>query len=263
MGQIEESKKEQELNGCLGGELQYDPFYTSNIKFYVVVNGVLHHLNLEKAYRLGRKSLQLSRNRSGSMLKRLFDVTFSFSGLVVLFPLFILIGLLIKMDSKGPIFYKGIRVGRFGKPFRIFKFRTMVVDAESIGGTSTPDGDPRITQIGRFLRKYKLDEFPQLINVLSGEMSFVGPRPQVPWAVRLYNDEEKILLSVRPGITDYASIKFSNEGEILHGTKHPDEEYLEKIAPEKLELGLQYVRNCSFWVDLKILVKTIKLLLWH
>jgi len=184
------------------------------------------------------------------MLKPLFDIGVSFVGLVLLSPFLIIIGLLIKIDSKGPIFYKGIRVGRFGKPFKILKFRTMVVDAESIGGTSTPDDDPRITRVGRFLRKYKLDEFPQLINVLRGEMSLVGPRPQVPWAVRFYGDEEKVLLSVRPGITDYASIKFSNEGEILHGAKNPDKNYLEKIAPEKLKLGLQYVKERSFWVDL-------------
>lgn len=191
------------------------------------------------------------------MLKRLFDIIFSFIGLVFLSPLILLISLLIKRDSQGPMFYRGVRLGRDGKPFRILKFRTMVVNAEKLGAASTPEDDLRITKIGKFLRRYKLDELPQLINVLKGEMSFVGPRPQVPWAVELYTDEEKILLSVAPGITDYASLEFSNEAEILRGSTAPDKDYLEKIAPEKLRLGLEYVRTRSLGVDLKILAKTL------
>ncbi|MEW6409354.1 MAG: sugar transferase [Nitrospirota bacterium] len=170
------------------------------------------------------------------------------------------ISILIKKEDKGPVFYRGVRVGRYGKSFMIFKFRTMVINAEKIGGSSTADDDPRITRIGKFLRRYKLDELPQLINVLKGEMSLVGPRPQVPWAVELYSEEEKLLLSIRPGITDYASIKFKNESEILKGSTEPDKDYLEKIAPEKLRLGLEYVKKKSLWVDLKIIFATIKAL---
>lgn len=193
------------------------------------------------------------------MGKRLFDITFSIAGLVMLSPVFVIISILIKRDG-GPVFYRGERVGLRGKLFRIYKFRSMVVDAEKIGGSSTPDDDPRITGVGRFIRKYKLDELPQLINVLMGEMSFVGPRPQVKWAVDLYGEEEKMLLSVRPGITDFASLTFRNEAEILKGSKDPDKDYLEKIAPEKIRLSLEYVKNRSFILDLKIVFITIKTL---
>ncbi|MBI4687077.1 MAG: sugar transferase [Nitrospirae bacterium] len=195
------------------------------------------------------------------LLKRIFDLSISLAGLFLLSPLLLIISLLIKLTSSGPVFYRGVRIGRFGKPFRILKFRTMVENAEKIGGTSTPDDDPRITGVGNTLRRYKLDELPQLINVLKGEMSFVGPRPQVPWAVELYSDEEKLLLSVRPGITDLASIKFRNEAEILKGSKAPDREYLEKIAPEKIRLGLEYVKNRSLVFDIKIIFSTLKALL--
>ena len=190
------------------------------------------------------------------MTKRLFDLILSFLGLFILFPFFVVIAIAIKRDSFGPIFYKGKRIGRFGKPFLIYKFRTMVVNADKKGASSTADDDTRLTKIGIFLRKYKLDELPQLINILKGEMSFVGPRPQVAWAVKLYSDEEKKILNVRPGITDYASIKFSNEGEILKGSSDPDKAYMEKIHPEKMKLGLQYAQNHSLWIDIKILYKT-------
>ncbi len=185
----------------------------------------------------------------------------SSTGLVLLAPVLLSIVVLIKLEAGGAVFYRGIRVGRHGKSFRIFKFRTMVVDAEKLGGPSTADDDPRITRIGKFLRKYKLDELPQLINVLKGEMSFVGPRPEVEQEVRLYNEEEKALLNVRPGITDYASIKFHNEGEILRGSAEPHQAYREKIRPEKIRLGLEYVRDCSFKTDLKVLALTFKTLI--
>lgn len=194
-------------------------------------------------------------------MKSLFDIAASLCGLILLGPGIIFISLFIKLTSPGPAFYRGIRVGRHGENFRIFKFRTMVHNAEKIGGTSTPDDDPRITGIGRFLRKYKLDELPQLINVIKGEMSVVGPRPQVPWAVELYSEEEKELLRVRPGITDLASIKFRNEAEILNGSADPDKDYLEKIAPEKIRLGLEYVKKRSLLLDLKIIFSTVKALL--
>jgi lipopolysaccharide/colanic/teichoic acid biosynthesis glycosyltransferase len=161
------------------------------------------------------------------------------------------------MRDGGPLFYRGKRVGLQGTPFGIFKFRTMVMNAEQLGASSTADDDPRITRVGAWLRRYKLDEVPQLINVLSGDMSFVGPRPQVQWAVDLYTTKEKALLSARPGITDYASLLFRNEGELLRGSKDPDKDYLEKIAPAKTRLGLIYVQTRSFWLDLKILVATV------
>lgn len=191
------------------------------------------------------------------MSKRVFDIIFSFLGLVVLSPVFLVIFTLIKLEDGGPIFYRGLRVGRYGRPFRIFKFRTMVVDAEKLGGSSTPDDDPRITKIGKFLRKHKMDELPQLINVLKGEMSLVGPRPQVSWAVRLYSNEEKeILLSIKPGMTDHASIKFLDEGEILRGSEYPDKDYMKKIHSEKIRLSIEYTKNMSLKTDFKILFKT-------
>ncbi len=194
------------------------------------------------------------------MLKRLFDIIFSAIGLIIISPLLIFSAMVIKLDSKGHVFYRGIRIGRHGKHFKIFKFRTMVMNAEKLGGPSTADDDPRITKTGKFLRKFKLDELPQLINVLMGDMSVIGPRPQVPEDVALYTEEEKKILSVRPGITDWASIKYHNEGEILRGSPDPDQAYIEKIRPGKIKLELEYVRNYSFWVDLKILLKTIKTL---
>lgn len=192
------------------------------------------------------------------MLKRLFDIVVSFLALAILSPLFLIVALLIKLDSSGPVFYMGVRVGRYGKPFWIFKFRTMVMNADKIGPTSTPADDRRITRVGKFLRKYNLDELPQFINVLKGEMSIVGPRPQVLWAVELYNEEEKAILTVRPGITDWATIWVRDEGEILQGSKDPDKDYLEKIWPEKSRLQLEYVRNHSLWIDFKIMLKTLQ-----
>ncbi|KKN31951.1 hypothetical protein LCGC14_0818810 [marine sediment metagenome] len=194
------------------------------------------------------------------MSKRLFDIVFSLIGLTLLTPLLSTIAILIKKQDRGPMLYRGIRVGRYGKLFRIYKFRAMVVNAEKLGGSSTPADDPRITNVGKYIRKYKLDELPQLINVLMGQMSFVGPRPQVPEDVALYTKEEKSILSVRPGITDWASCKYHNEGEILRGSPDPDQAYIEKIRPGKIKLELEYVRNHSFWIDLKILLKTVKTL---
>lgn len=193
-------------------------------------------------------------------MKRLFDIVFSLAGLILLSPLFLIIAVLIKKEDRGPVFYRAERIGKHGTPFKIFKFRTMVVGADRIGASSTAEDDSRITIIGKNLRKYKLDEIPQLLNVLKGDMSLVGPRPQVRWAVDLYSQEQKKhLLSVRPGITDYASIMFHNEGEILKGSTNPDQDYLEKIHPEKVRLGIEYVKHMSFRTDLKILLKTFLL----
>ncbi|MGA8367078.1 MAG: sugar transferase [Candidatus Acidiferrales bacterium] len=196
-------------------------------------------------------------------MKRLMDFGVSLLGLALLSPILLATAILIKLDSRGPVFYRGVRVGRHGNPFRIFKFRTMVVNADKIGGSSTPEDDPRLTRIGSSLRKYKLDELPQLFNVLAGEMSLVGPRPQVSWAVERYSVEEKELLKVRPGITDYASLRFRNEGEILRGSADPDKDYWEKVQPEKMRLSLAYVRNQSFWLDCKILMETVATMLFR
>lgn len=191
------------------------------------------------------------------MMKRWFDMGLSLTSLMLLLPFLLAVAAFTRLEDSGPVFYRGERVGRYGHRFQIYKFRTMVVNADKIGGSSTPVDDPRITWVGRWIRVYKLDELPQLINVLKGEMSFVGPRPQVPWAVELYNEKQKALLTVRPGITDYASIQFRNETEILRGSMNPDKDYLEKIAPEKIRLGLEYVQNHSLWLDLKIIFATL------
>ena len=194
--------------------------------------------------------------RSPTGLKRAFDISFSFIAVILLAPILLVAALAITLHDGGPVFYRGERVGLKGKRFRILKFRTMVLEADKTGASSTPDDDPRITALGRLLRRYKLDELPQLLNVLTGDMSVVGPRPQVPWAVDLYSAAEEALLSVRPGMTDYASIRFRNEGEILKGSADPDREYLKTIAPEKIRLGLLYVHQHSLLVDIRIILAT-------
>jgi len=190
-------------------------------------------------------------------MKRLFDIVISFCGLLLISPLLAACAVWIAFDSPGPVFYRGIRAGRLERPFRICKLRTMVLDAEQIGGAETPANDPRITRAGHFLRKYKLDELPQLLNVLKGEMSLVGPRPEVMEEVIRYRDEEKDLLLVRPGITDWASIKFRDEDEILRSSADPHRAYHELIRPEKVRLGLNYVQHRSFAIDLHILWLTL------
>lgn len=191
------------------------------------------------------------------MIKRIFDIVGAVVGLAAISPLMGWFAWRIKIEDGGAFFYRGLRIGLNGKPFRIYKFRTMVFDADKIGPSSTSEDDPRVTKIGRFLRAHKLDELPQLINVLLGDMSFVGPRPQVQWAVDLYDDKEKTILSVRPGITDYASLLFSNEGEILKGSTDPDKDYMEKIHPLKTKLAMKYVNKHSLFVDVKIIMKTL------
>lgn len=192
------------------------------------------------------------------MTKRLFDIILSFLGLIVTFPLLLIIAFLVKISSPGPVFFKGERIGKNGKPFRIFKFRTMIQNAEKIGGPSTPIDDPRLTKIGKFLKKFQLDELPQLINVLKGEMSFVGPRPEVPFYVNMMTEEQKnIILSIRPGITDLASLWNFHEGKVLKGAEDPEKEYQEKIRPEKIRLQIKYVKEKSFLRDIVIIIKTI------
>jgi len=189
-------------------------------------------------------------------LKRAFDVVLSILGLTVFSPAMAVIWLRMKRESDGPVLYAGRRVGLGGREFNMYKFRSMVVNADRLGGSSTSDDDPRLTAIGRSLRRYKLDELPQLLNVLRGDMSFVGPRPQVPEEVAGYTDAERLLLTVRPGITDWASLRFHNEGEILRGREDPDTAYQRLVRPEKIRLGLEYVRRATMKDDIKILVKT-------
>lgn len=191
-------------------------------------------------------------------MKHVFDFVVSLIGLVLLSPVLILIAVLIRKEDGGPVFYRGQRIGRRGRIFKIFKFRTMVVDAEKRGGSSTADDDPRITRIGRKMRKAKLDELPQLLNVLKGDMSFVGPRPEVKHYVDMYAEDEKAILTVRPGITDWASLWNSDEGAILAGSPDPEKTYMEKIRPEKIRLQLKYVRERSFMTDIKIVFLTLK-----
>lgn len=192
------------------------------------------------------------------MIKRLFDIVFSLLGLILLLPLIGIIALLIKLSSKGPVFYRGLRVGKGEKQFRIFKFRTMVDNAEKLGGPSTAGDDPRLLKIGKILKQYQLDELPQLINVLKGEMSLVGPRPEVPFYVDMLTQEEKkTILSGKPGMTDIASLWNFHESEILKGSLDPEKAYQEKIRPTKIKLQMEYVRNSSFLLDLKIIIKTI------
>jgi lipopolysaccharide/colanic/teichoic acid biosynthesis glycosyltransferase len=191
-------------------------------------------------------------------MKRIFDFLSSLIGLLTFFPFLLIIGLIIKLHDLGPVFYKAPRVGLKGKLFKMYKFRTMVINADKIGASSTTSTDKRITGIGRFLRKYKLDEMPQLINVLIGNMSIVGPRPEVEFFTDLFTEEEKAILSVKPGITDYASVWNSDEGKILEGAEDPDKAYMELIWPDKKRLQLKYVREHTFWIDIKIVFLTLQ-----
>ncbi|MFH1894772.1 MAG: sugar transferase [Patescibacteria group bacterium] len=192
------------------------------------------------------------------MAKRFFDFLFSFLGLIIVSPLLSLISFWIKIDSPGPVFYRGERVGQFGKKFMIFKFRTMVDNADKMGGPSTAGDDPRLTKIGIFLKKYQLDELPQLINVFLGQMSFVGPRPEVPIYVDMMTrDEKNVILSVPQGMTDLASLWNFHESGILEGSQDPEKVYLEKVRPEKIRLQIKYVKERSFWLDIKIIIKTL------
>lgn len=193
------------------------------------------------------------------MMKRLFDIVFSFFGLIFVLPITLILSLSVKIDSPGPIFYRAKRVGRGGKKFIMFKFRSMVVNADKLGGPSTSDDDLRLTAMGKFLRSHNLDELPQLINVLLGQMSFVGPRPEVPSEVATYDEEtKKIILSVRPGMTDLATLANLHEEEILRGAADPHEAYRRLIQPQKLKLAKEYVRIRSFWLDIKIIFLTLK-----
>jgi lipopolysaccharide/colanic/teichoic acid biosynthesis glycosyltransferase len=191
------------------------------------------------------------------MLKRIFDFIFSFIGFIVLLPVFIVISIIIVCDSRGGVFYRQVRVGKNGKDFKLFKFRSMATGSDKKGLLTVGGRDSRITRSGYFLRKYKLDELPQLINVMIGDMSLVGPRPEVRKYVDLYNDEQKKVLSVRPGITDYASIEYSNENELLARSTDPEKTYIEEVMPAKLKLNAKYIAEQGLITDLKIIFRTI------
>lgn len=189
-------------------------------------------------------------------MKRIFDILASGFGLLVLSPIFLIMAIWIKLDSNGPMFYRQVRVGRHNKDFRIFKFRSMRVGSDKGSLVTIGGRDPRITRSGYFIRKFKLDELPQLINVFVGDMSLVGPRPEVRHYVDYWTEEQMHVLDVRPGITDPASIKFRNENELLETAEDPEKYYIEVIMQEKIKLYLEYVEKTSFWYDIKLIFKT-------
>lgn len=191
-------------------------------------------------------------------MKRGFDLFFSFLGIVFFLPLFLLVSIIIKCSSKGPIFYTQTRVGRHNQDFRIFKFRTMYLNADQMGLLTIGDKDSRITGVGYFLRKYKIDELPQIFNVFLGEMSFVGPRPEVRKYVALYSTRHKKVLTVRPGITDLASIEYRNESALLDKQEDSNQFYIDVIMPHKLEINLSYIENRNIFKDIYIIFTTLK-----
>ena len=197
-------------------------------------------------------------------MKRAFDIIVSFLGLLLLSPLLFLVALVIKLDSPGPVFFRQERMGKGFRPFRICKFRTMIYDPTSTGRPITAGQDSRITHIGNFLRKTKIDELPQLINVLRGEMSLVGPRPEVRKFVELFRREYEDILKIRPGITDVASIKYDDEAEILGHATDPEEEYVRRVLPDKIKLARDYVGRSSFLTDLRLILRTLpRLVAWR
>ncbi|GGK29163.1 glycosyl transferase [Yeosuana aromativorans] len=191
------------------------------------------------------------------MVKRLFDVVVSLLGLIILTPILLLIAILIKLDSKGPVLFIQPRVGLHNKDFNIFKFRTMVVESDKKGLLTIGNNDSRITRIGYFLRRYKIDEFPQLINILIGNMSFVGPRPELRQYVNYYHEDDMVVFSVRPGITGLASIAFRNEVELLKNAEDPEQYFIHSIIPEKLKLNKAYIKKRDFFFDLKLIAITV------
>lgn len=193
------------------------------------------------------------------MIKRCFDFIFACFGLVITFPILITFAILIKIDSKGPVLFIQKRVGKNNKDFNIYKFRTMYTKLESKGLLTIGNSDSRVTRLGYFLRRYKIDEFPQLLNVLFGDMSFVGPRPELRHYVNFYKNEDLLILSVRPGITGLASLEFRNEVELLKKAKNPEDYYITTIIPHKLSLNKTYIKNQSIIYDFKLIFKTI----WH
>lgn len=194
-------------------------------------------------------------------MKRTFDIIASGLGLICLSPLFIFLAVWIKLDSKGPVFYRQTRVGRDNKDFRLFKFRSMRPDSDKLGLITVGGRDPRVTRSGYYIRKYKLDEFPQLINVFKGDMSLVGPRPEVRKYVDMYTPEQMHVLDVRPGITSLASIRYRNENDLLAAADDPDRCYIEQVMPDKLAIDLEYVKHASLSTDIRLIISTLRAIL--
>lgn len=199
----------------------------------------------------------LKRHPWGIFLKRIFDIIAALMMLLLLLPIILIVSVLIRLDSEGPIFFKQVRVTQYGKKFKILKFRTMVVNAESIGSQVTLMNDARITKVGARLRKYRIDEIPQLINIFKGEMSFVGTRPEVVKYIEAYTDEMKATLLLRAGLTSEASIKYKDEEEIMTGAEDADRVYIEKVLPEKMKINLRSMENFGFLAELGIMVRTV------
>lgn len=191
-------------------------------------------------------------------MKRIFDVVASGMGLILLTPLFLAVAIWIKLDSRGPVFYRQVRVGKGNRDFRLFKFRSMRPDSDKLGLITVGGRDPRVTRSGYYIRKYKLDEFPQLINVFVGDMSLVGPRPEVRKYVDMYTPEQLKVLDVKPGITSLASIRYRNENEILAAAEDPDKCYVEKVMPDKLAIDLEYVGKANLLTDIKVIFTTFR-----
>ncbi|WP_342448667.1 sugar transferase [Tamlana crocina] len=191
------------------------------------------------------------------IIKRAFDIIFSAIGLIILAPVLLLIAILIKLDSKGPVLFIQGRVGKNNKDFNIYKFRTMRIQSEKGGLLTLGNNDSRITKIGYFLRRYKIDEFPQLINILKGDMSFVGPRPELRYYVNFYNEDDMKIFQVRPGITGLASLKYRNEVELLKAAKDPEAFFIETIIPDKLKFNKEYIKRRNFFFDLKLIALTV------
>ena len=191
-------------------------------------------------------------------MKRLFDIVASGLGLICLSPLFVVLAVWIKCDSRGPVFYRQVRVGKDNRDFRLFKFRSMRPDSDRLGLITVGGHDPRVTRSGYYIRRYKLDEFPQLINVFKGDMSLVGPRPEVRKYVDMYTPEQMRVLSVRPGITSLASIRYRNENEILAKADDPDRCYIEKVMPDKLAIDLEYVDRATLWNDIRLIFSAFR-----
>ncbi|NCA91676.1 sugar transferase [bacterium] len=199
---------------------------------------------------------KVKKKRITRFFKRIFDISAAFIGIAVFLPLFLVVAILISSESKGGVFYRQVRIGKDGKPFRIMKFRTMVADADKKGLAITVGADSRITKTGKFLRASKIDELPQLFNVFVGQMSFVGPRPEVKKYVDMYDETQKAVLLVRPGITEYASIVYCEENALLQDSVDPEATYINEIMPRKLEMNLNYIKSFSFIGDIGIIIKT-------
>lgn len=201
----------------------------------------------------------LIKRKVSLIMKRVFDIVVALILLILLSPVFLVLAIAIKIDSEGPVFFRQVRVTQYGKEFEIYKFRTMITNAERLGAQVTVENDSRITKVGNFIRDYRLDEIPQLLNILNGTMSFVGTRPEVPKYVSRYTDEMLATLLLPAGITSLASIKYKDESELLSGAIDPDKTYIEKVLPGKMKYNLQAIKKFSFWGDIRLMFMTLSL----